>query len=153
MSERQEWSRMTTADRVSTIIAGLAVLIALVALAQMWRMRRRNPARSEPTAIDDVISVGLVPAADGGRVWRLQAIGGAATTSVDIFSYRRSSPDGRGPWRHELMDDPVVLSPGTPVHLPAPSADGAAYDVSIAWITTRPDGAAKGRRFMTVLSM
>lgn len=139
---------MTTADYVSTVVAGLAVLVALGALVRMLQLRGRNPVVHQRAADGDAVSVGLIPAPDGGQAWRLMTNDDTATTSVDIFSYRRSTADGRAPWRHELMDDPVALVPGEPVHLPAPAPDGTSYDVSIAWVA---DG-TKGRRYVTVRS-
>jgi hypothetical protein len=149
---RQNGSTMTTADRWSTLLAAFAVLCALGALYQLWSSKRSGRRAHAPAPADSTVRVELV--VDDrtilGQLWRVSTSEGVPRTSLDIFSFRARRDGERGPWRHELMDGPLVLMPDQVVSFEAPpETSGTAFDVVIAW-TTASRGGSQGTQFVTV---
>jgi hypothetical protein len=99
-----------------------------------------------------VVSVRLVqnPADETELTWRVHTGERIAATSLEIFSYRERTTGEPGPWRHELMDAPLLLAPGVPAHIDGPRRiDGATYDVMIGWTIERDAGAVQDSMFLT----
>jgi hypothetical protein len=142
---------MSSTDTVSVVIAitaaGVALLIAPVVVIRFRSGRLVDPAaeRIRVAVRDAAVSVRLIESADRSRIWRLATPADAATTSVEIFTFRPHG--GAGHWRHELMEAPLLLKPAAPHDVAAPPATaGSAFDVAIGWTAA----GVQASRFLTV---
>ncbi len=159
-----------TADQISMLLAGLAVVAAVVVLPiYAWRSRRRTEQPTEqrdelpppePSARHVIapdpgsaVHVRLVasPGVPADQFWRFTAPDGAPPTSVHVFSFKSRLDGDAAAWQHGLMDAPLPLVAGKPLHVKAPHGDaGDMYDVVIGWTIGDGGGRTQGSCLLTV---
>jgi hypothetical protein len=103
---------MGTMDWVAFALGVLAVCSAVFILSSMRRQRTSTlimPAN--PNLDTGSLIVGLQPN-DDHIVWTLTPSAGDDVVTVDVFSQRTRLGDRYSDWRHELLDEPLVLHPG-----------------------------------------
>ena len=144
---------MSNADRISILLAGVALLVAAVVAFVAYRSpRHRSRAVAPAPSPTQAVAVRLVtrPSEGPGYWWRLEVVGDGAPTSFDFLSFKIRNRDGQ--WHHELMDAPLMIAAPEVVYLRAPALThaGDAYDVSVGWTDHRSGTPRPASAILTV---
>lgn len=148
---------MTNGDVVSMMLAGVALMLAasisvLMVTSARRRARVASPAAAPLAAAPLAVRLTQSTGTDLAYWWRFDTADEAPPIAIDIFSFRDRGAQRAGPWQHELMDAELLVTPGEPTYLRAPTtATGpTAYDVSVGWTIREPDGDIRDSAIMTV---